>query len=178
MNHKLLAICGFLLSTQFIFAENKQEASIFKCINSKGETFYNDKPCPLKDRETLMRSVKDPLNMGKPSVPPTFVKEVEVKKIKRPTITKAQFDNSDEKFIPDELKGPDKALQDQIEREDRARVLAGASDADERRALINDQYNNPPEGSRKPAGSSMKTQKLTEAMINTQMVKDMSSKNR
>lgn len=46
----------FGLAPQIAFAE------IFKCTNEQGAVFYNDKPCPVKDKEKKFNSVKDPKN--------------------------------------------------------------------------------------------------------------------
>ncbi|KAG1663453.1 Type IV pilus biogenesis factor PilY1 [Nymphon striatum] len=52
------------------------QASIYKCVNAEGATFYNDKPCPKNDEETELDAVKDPVNGY---IPPKFVEEKEVK---------------------------------------------------------------------------------------------------
>ncbi len=45
------------------------QAKIYKCTNIKGAIYYNDKPCPIKDEEKIMKAEKDVLNGYKPSVP-------------------------------------------------------------------------------------------------------------
>ncbi|MEE9351254.1 MAG: hypothetical protein V3U78_03250 [Thiotrichaceae bacterium] len=43
-------------------------AEIFKCTNGAGEVYYNDKPCPVLDKEKKMRSEKDVANGYAPPV--------------------------------------------------------------------------------------------------------------
>lgn len=47
------------------------QAAIFKCVNSQEEVYYNDKPCPVNDKETELKAVKDPTNV----YIPTYQKE-------------------------------------------------------------------------------------------------------
>ncbi len=49
------------------------QAGIYKCVDPQGVTVYLDKPCPVEDKETEMRAVKDPENGYKP--PLTMVQE-------------------------------------------------------------------------------------------------------
>jgi hypothetical protein len=37
-------------------------AEIFKCTNKKGNIYYNDKPCPIDNKEKIMQNEKDVLN--------------------------------------------------------------------------------------------------------------------
>ena len=37
-------------------------ATIFKCVNEQGATYYNDKPCPKNNEETKLKATKDPKN--------------------------------------------------------------------------------------------------------------------
>jgi len=62
MNKKSFLIYGTLLVSTAGFSPQFAQASIFKCVNEQGAVFYNDKPCPIKDKETKFRSVKDPKN--------------------------------------------------------------------------------------------------------------------
>jgi len=52
------------------------QAEIYKCVNKQGKTFYNDKACPIYDKETKIKAVKDPKNGY---IPPIFVKDKEGK---------------------------------------------------------------------------------------------------
>jgi len=55
---KILSICSLTL-VHLIFSATAQ-ATIYKCINAKAEVYYNDKPCPLNDKESEIKAVKDP----------------------------------------------------------------------------------------------------------------------
>jgi len=48
-------------------------AQIYKCENKSGKVFYNDKPCPVYEKETKIKAVKDPI---KGYIPPPFVEDV------------------------------------------------------------------------------------------------------
>jgi hypothetical protein len=63
-----LLIAVPLLMTQQVQAE------IYKCVNEKGTVFYKDKPCPVYDKETQLKSVKDPVNGY---TPPEYIEEKE-----------------------------------------------------------------------------------------------------
>jgi len=45
--------CGFMINTH---------AEIYKCTNTKGAVYYNDKPCPVKDKQKTMKAEKDVAN--------------------------------------------------------------------------------------------------------------------
>ena len=45
-----------------MLTSNPAQASIFKCVNQQGSVYYNDKPCPEKDKETQLKAIKDPKN--------------------------------------------------------------------------------------------------------------------
>lgn len=45
----------------FLFMFNLQ-AEIFKCTNTKGAVYYNDKPCPVKHKQKKMKTEKDVVN--------------------------------------------------------------------------------------------------------------------
>jgi len=49
------------------------QATIYKCINSQAEVYYNDKPCPVTEIERTMKAVKDPKGGY---IPPKFVPDV------------------------------------------------------------------------------------------------------
>lgn len=51
-----------MLAVSFLLMPLKATADIYKCENSKNEIFYNDKPCPVLDKETEFSAVKDPKN--------------------------------------------------------------------------------------------------------------------
>jgi len=44
----------------FIVMSSSTNAAIFKCVNTQGETYYNDKPCPKSNEETEIKAIKDP----------------------------------------------------------------------------------------------------------------------
>ncbi len=50
------------LAVSFLLIPLKVSAEIYKCENSKKEIFYNDKPCPVLDKETEISAIKDPKN--------------------------------------------------------------------------------------------------------------------
>ncbi len=171
----LILVASFVLAPQVIFADKKQDASIFKCINNKEEVYYNDKPCPVRDKETKIRAVKDPANKSLTkaySESPIFgvkkQKKVRVEAGKNTGESKFGNSNSQNKPI-EELDGADAMLKAESERAERAILFAGASDADERRATQNDKYNNPPKGFQKPLGSDVNVIELTEEMAISRM---------
>ncbi len=174
MNNKLLIVLaiGLALSSQVVVADKKQEASIFKCINNQGSVYYNDKPCPVKDKETRIHAVKDPVNgslVRTPLAVPVFAnkkpKRVTGKGTKDAKNSRVGKPNNKQNVVIDELEGADAMLKAERQRAERSRMFAGASDADERRAAQNDRKSNPPEGYIKPLGSSgIKVIKLTEKM--------------
>jgi hypothetical protein len=47
---------------------------MFKCVSTKGDVFYNDKPCPVTEKETLIKADKAPKNAY---IPPAFVNDKE-----------------------------------------------------------------------------------------------------
>ena len=58
--YKLTLFLACMFSTQLVFAASKDDGKIFKCTNSKGSVFYNDRPCPKNNKEKKLRAVKDP----------------------------------------------------------------------------------------------------------------------
>jgi len=64
----LLVISIFLLP-------NLSYATIYKCINKKGETYYNDKPCPVNAEETKLKNIKDPKSRY---IPKPFIEKKEI----------------------------------------------------------------------------------------------------
>ena len=61
---------GILLQSMLMFSV---QAEIFKCTNTKGAVYYNDKPCPIVDKEKKMQSEKDVVNGY---VPPATMGEI------------------------------------------------------------------------------------------------------
>lgn len=51
--------------TQSIFVSTA-EANIFKCTNEKGAVYYNDKPCPVKNKQKKIKAEKDVVNGYQP----------------------------------------------------------------------------------------------------------------
>jgi len=75
MNKKNKINCLSLLVTLFVFLlPNLSYATIFKCINKNGETYYNDKPCPVNAKETKLKNIKDPKSKY---IPKPFVEKKE-----------------------------------------------------------------------------------------------------
>lgn len=52
----ILFMLGFMLTPY------PAQATIFKCVNQQDSVYYNDKPCPKKDKETQLKAIKDPKN--------------------------------------------------------------------------------------------------------------------
>lgn len=48
--------------TALVLITSSAQASIYKCVNQQGAVYYNDKPCPIKNKETKLKAVKDPTN--------------------------------------------------------------------------------------------------------------------
>lgn len=77
MNKRIkVLVCAMTLSSCFFALEAR--ASIYKCVDTKGVTYYSDKTCPLSDEQTKMKAVKDPRGGY---VPPVFVEDKTVEGI-------------------------------------------------------------------------------------------------
>jgi len=63
---RYIGFIGVVLA-QLMFMSNAQ-SEIFKCTNSKGGVYYNDKHCPVKDKEQELKAVKDVANGYTPPV--------------------------------------------------------------------------------------------------------------
>lgn len=63
----ILSLCSLVLVP---FLTGESQAQIYKCTNSNNKIVYNDKPCPVKDKEQEFNAVKDPVNGY---IPPTYV---------------------------------------------------------------------------------------------------------
>jgi len=64
-----------MLAGLFLIVPNLSHANIFKCINKKGDVYYNDKPCPVTDKETKLKNIKDPKSKY---IPKPFIEKKEV----------------------------------------------------------------------------------------------------
>jgi len=90
------------LMVSVLLMPSKAGAEIYKCENIKKEIFYNDKPCPVLDKETEIAAVKD-LKNG--YVFPAFISDEKKKnkgfaiKQKNNKTTKANIKNKDRKDI-------------------------------------------------------------------------------
>lgn len=62
MNKTSFLINSALFVSITVFLPQLVQADIFKCVNQQGAVFYNDKPCPVEDKEIELLSVKDPKN--------------------------------------------------------------------------------------------------------------------
>ena len=72
-NYFKLLLSVFIVVTQVVIFTGTAQATIFKCDNTEGATFYNDKPCPKIDVETKLKAVKDPVGGY---IPPKFEPDV------------------------------------------------------------------------------------------------------
>jgi len=72
-NNKINYLSLLVMSIIFLLP-NLSYATIFKCINKKGETYYNDKPCPVNAKETKLKNIKDPKSRY---IPKAFVEKKE-----------------------------------------------------------------------------------------------------
>lgn len=72
-NIKIAIYVFVMVSVQFMFVQ-AAEAEIFKCENIQGKVFYNEKPCPVNEKETELKPVKDPKNGY---IPPTLIEKKE-----------------------------------------------------------------------------------------------------
>lgn len=86
-----------------LFSVSAQSA-IYKCVNESSEVYYNDKPCPIKDKESQIQAVKDPVN---PYIAPFYVEsgasEIESKETLN-KISSQPIDSDDEKISKKEQK--------------------------------------------------------------------------
>ncbi len=53
-----------------LFMTAEAQATIYKCVNTNAEVYYNDKPCPVTDIERQIKAAKDPVDGY---IPPAFV---------------------------------------------------------------------------------------------------------
>ncbi len=51
-----------------LFSWATTQAEIFKCTNANGAVYYNDKPCPVKDKQKTMKAEKDVVNGYVPKI--------------------------------------------------------------------------------------------------------------
>ncbi len=72
MNNNNFFCASILVMLGFVFVFNPAQAGIYKCISQKGSVYYNDKPCPKRDKEIRMKAVKDPKSRY---IPKSFVKD-------------------------------------------------------------------------------------------------------
>ena len=70
MKNKNIVIFSLMLFSLLFTAEG--HAKIYKCVKANNDVYYNDKPCPVSDAETQIKSEKDPVNGY---IPPDFVKD-------------------------------------------------------------------------------------------------------
>lgn len=68
---KTVVYVAFLASSH-LFVMGEASAAIYKCVNTKGAIYYNDKPCPINNAETRLKALKDPKGGY---IPPAFVKD-------------------------------------------------------------------------------------------------------
>ncbi len=61
-NNDKFSYLSLVIITALLFAPTLTNAAIFKCINKKGDVYYNDKPCPINNKETKLKNIKDPKN--------------------------------------------------------------------------------------------------------------------
>ncbi len=54
-----------LLSAGLLISSGMVHAKIYKCENKGGKVYYNDKPCPKNQKESIIKNQKDPLNIPK-----------------------------------------------------------------------------------------------------------------
>lgn len=79
INKFLVLIISFVIFSQAGFAEKKQHETIFKCINSKGDIYYNDRPCPTKDKEKKIKVAITPKSAIESGVVPVSLSVIEKK---------------------------------------------------------------------------------------------------
>ncbi|MCF6190055.1 MAG: DUF4124 domain-containing protein [Cocleimonas sp.] len=58
--HQTLSLSITLVALYMLMMPKLASAEIFKCVNTKGDTYYNDMPCPKSNEETKIEGVKDP----------------------------------------------------------------------------------------------------------------------
>lgn len=55
-----LAVSASVLMVQNTYSAEVAKSTFFKCINTEGEVFYKDKPCPVSDKEKKIKVAKTP----------------------------------------------------------------------------------------------------------------------
>jgi len=95
MIFKKTILFTFSLFVPLMFVSEAQ-ATIYKCVNTKEEVYYNDKPCPLNNEESQIKAVKDPVGGY---IPP----ELKYQKSNENSV-KQLVQNSDNSTINDTLK--------------------------------------------------------------------------
>ena len=133
---------GFVMLAQVSVADKKQERGIFKCTNIKGAVYYNDRPCPVTDKEKKMRAVKDPLqsnsNVNTPAPAITTPSDKSLRFFD-PTVDKAKLAEFRERIKAEEP--PTQFDLEQLqahERQLRDKFFPNQTDADDRRRAVNE----------------------------------------
>lgn len=62
-----MKLINYPLSLILLLGSVGVHAEIFKCEKNDGTVFYNDKPCPVAEKETKFDPIKDPKNGYVPS---------------------------------------------------------------------------------------------------------------
>lgn len=65
----VLCIMGATLAFN-VTTSTTASAEIFKCTNKAGKVYYNDKPCPMNQKEKKIQASKDPVNGYIPKTQP------------------------------------------------------------------------------------------------------------
>lgn len=94
--NKLASLCA--VGGVFLLIAPIAEAKIYKCVNIDNKVFYNDKPCPVLDKETEINAVKDPLGGY---IPPAFSLDEKQKKSNLVVKTKVTGTFQDDEKKPD-----------------------------------------------------------------------------
>ncbi len=75
-NKALRVIFVMFLASSFTVVSDDANATIYKCVDTEGKTYYNDKSCPKSENQTQLKNIKDPIGGY---IPPAFKIDNEVK---------------------------------------------------------------------------------------------------
>lgn len=97
--YKKRLVRPYMVGVLFLSITPIVEAKIYKCVNIENKVFYNDKPCPILDKETKINAVKDPVGGY---IPPALVLDVKQKNANLLVKKKVDdtFSNNEKKVVP------------------------------------------------------------------------------
>lgn len=97
-------------------------AEIFKCTNTAGKVYYNDKPCPINQKEKKIRASKDPVNGYTPKLLPVAPSVDDNKKVVKDAFGTPQYKGKESKNQHDSRVNYEAQMEKRAEVEKEARL--------------------------------------------------------